>query len=213
MSTPDEPAGRGEDVFTGVTVGIVTNNEDPEGLGRVKVTFPWRSTDDETLWAPVVAPMAGDEMGTYFLPEVDDRVLVAFERGDFRYPYVVGSLWHENHAPPTENEGDNDIRTIRSRSGHQLSFDDDESEGKVQIETAAGHTITLDDTSGSETIKIEDSSGANRIEFNPPSNELSIESDGTLSIDAMAIEISGTGNVSIEAGGVLSLDGMLIELN
>ena len=68
------PSGR----VYGVTVGVVTNNQDPDGLGRVKVRFPWLSDDDESFWARVVTPMAGNGRGLYLLPEVDDEVLVAF---------------------------------------------------------------------------------------------------------------------------------------
>ena len=67
---------------SGVVVGVVTNNQDPEGMGRVKVKFPWLSDEDESNWARVAAPMAGKERGFYFLPEVEDEVLVAFEHGD-----------------------------------------------------------------------------------------------------------------------------------
>src|SRR2546426_9457473 len=78
----------------GVVAGIVTNNEDPDGLGRVKIRFPWLSEDNESWWARIAAPMAGKERGAYFLPEVDDEVLVAFEHGDVNFPYVLGALWN-----------------------------------------------------------------------------------------------------------------------
>jgi len=74
------PAGTGGRYF-GVAFGIVTNNNDPEGLGRVKVALPWLADQAETDWARVVSPMAGPERGVWFLPEVDDEVLVAFEHG------------------------------------------------------------------------------------------------------------------------------------
>ena len=79
---------------TGVVVGVVTNNQDPDGLGRVKVKFPWLSDADESSWARIAAPMAGKERGLYFLPEVDDEVLVIFEHGDLRFPFVPGALWN-----------------------------------------------------------------------------------------------------------------------
>lgn len=212
MTTPDPQRDSEPTPISGVVIGKVTDNDDPEGLGRVKVSFPWRDVDDESRWAPIATPMAGDDMGTYFLPEEDDQVLVAFERGDIHYPYVVGSLWNKNQTPPADNEGSNDVRTIKSRSGHELSFDDNSTEGVVEIETAAGHTITLDDTSGGEKVTIEDN-GANKIEFDAVSGSLSIESGASLSIEAPSIEIAGDGNVKIEASGMLTLKGAVIQLN
>ena len=102
----------------GVVTGIVTNNQDPEKLGRVKVRFPWLSENDESWWARVAVPMAGKEIGTYFLPEVDSEVLMAFEQGDIHFPYVLGALWNDPNKPPETNEdGKNNKRTIVSRSG------------------------------------------------------------------------------------------------
>jgi uncharacterized protein involved in type VI secretion and phage assembly len=80
--------------ITGVVIGIVTNNQDPDRLGRVKVRFPWLSGGTESHWARVATPMAGNGRGLYFLPEVDDEVLVLFERGDVRFPFVIGALWN-----------------------------------------------------------------------------------------------------------------------
>jgi uncharacterized protein involved in type VI secretion and phage assembly len=97
----------------GVVVGLVTNNQDPDGLGRVKVKFPWLSDVDESSWARIAAPMAGKQRGACFLPEVDDEVLVAFEHGDMRFPYVLGALWNGQDAPPvTNSDGTNNVRMI-----------------------------------------------------------------------------------------------------
>lgn len=195
-----------------VAVGIVSDNEDPEGMGRVKLTFPWRRAEDESNWARIAVPMAGGDRGTWFLPEVGDEVLVAFEGGELAHPYVIGALWNGQDSPPEENSGDNDIRAINSRAGHTLTFDDAD-DGGVEIETDAGHTITLDDSSGSEKITIEDNSGSNVIEFDGASQELSIEAGAKISIDAPQLELSADGNISIDASGVLQLDGALIKLN
>src|ERR1700750_1699162 len=84
----------------GVVIGIVTNNQDPDGMHRVKVRFPWLNLDDESHWARVATPMAGDKRGAYFLPEPDDEVLVAFEHGSLEHPYVIGSLWNGKDKAP-----------------------------------------------------------------------------------------------------------------
>lgn len=198
----------------GVAVGIVTDNKDPAGMGRVKVTYPWRAADDESHWARIAATMAGPDRGTYFLPEVDDEVLVAFDNGDIRHPYVLGALWNGKDAPPeTNQDGKNDVREIRSRSGHELVFDDAETAGKVEITTNAGHKIVLDDSTGQEKISIEDNSGQNKIEFNATQGSLDITSGATLSIQAPSVEITGDGNLKLESNGVLTIKGTLVKIN
>ena len=111
----------------GLVVGVVTNNQDPDGLGRVKVRFPWLSDDEESHWARIAVPMGGKERGTYFLPEVDDEVLVAFEHGSPSFPYVLGALWNGKDVPPTTNDdGKNNLRLIKSRSGHVIKLNDED---------------------------------------------------------------------------------------
>src|SRR5437868_30783 len=129
-----QPSENAPGQVNGVVVGIVTNNQDPDGLGRVKVRFPWLSDTDESTWARVAAPMAGKDRGAYFLPEVDDEVLVAFEHGDPRFPYVLGALWNGNAQPFLTNEdGKNDLRVIRSRSGHTIVLNDKDGEETIEI--------------------------------------------------------------------------------
>lgn len=201
------------DKIPGVVVGEVTDIADPEDLGRVKVTFPWREANDESYWARLATPMAGDDMGTYFIPEKGDEVLVSFARGEQRFPYVLGALWNTDQKPPKQSDKSNDIRMVRSRSGHEVVFDDAENEAKVEIVTDAGHTITLDDSSGSEKITVEDKSGQNSIEFDATAGTLTIEGGTKLELKATNIDLKGDGNVSIEASGMLELKGAMIKLN
>jgi uncharacterized protein involved in type VI secretion and phage assembly len=98
------PATQATDRIYGVVIGVVTNNEDPDKLGRVKVQYPWLSDKVESNWARVVTPMAGNERGFFALPEVDDEVLIAFAHGDVRFPYVLGSLWNGKDKPPAEDK-------------------------------------------------------------------------------------------------------------
>ena len=168
------PAGTSRRGFSGVTAGIVTNNKDPEKLGRVKVKLPWLSDKEETSWARVMTPMGGKERGLYFMPEVDDEVLVAFAHGDVSTPYVLGALWSKQDRPPLTNEdGKNDVRTIKSRSGH---------------------VITLDDTSGAEKIIVRDRTQKNEIVIDSKTSALTVKSDGSLTIESKgAITIKSTG--------------------
>jgi uncharacterized protein involved in type VI secretion and phage assembly len=154
----------------GVVVGVVTNNQDPAGLGQVKVTFPWLSDDNESNWARVMAPMAGGGRGFYMLPEVGDEVLVMFEQGRFDRPYVIGALWNGLDPPPEANgDGKNDLRIIKSRSGH---------------------TITLDDTAGAEKITVADKSGKSTIVLDAQSGSVSIQAEGDITLKSTAGAVS-----------------------
>jgi len=120
----------GDHDLCAVYYAIVTQNDDSEGSARVKVRYPWLDggDEDQAFWAPICVPMCGDEFGTYTLPEVEDTVLVLFLAGDIRYPIVVGGAWSKTDKPPEVNEdGKNDFRLIKSRSGHRLLFDDSDS--------------------------------------------------------------------------------------
>ena len=196
----------------GVSVGIVTNNQDPENLGRVRLRFPWRSADDESYWARIAVPMAGPDRGTYFLPEVDDEVLVSFENGDIHHPYVVGALWNGSDSPPADNgDGNNDVRMIRSRSGHEIVLDDNESEGKVAVTSNGGHSVILDDAGGG-SITVEDK-GGNTITLDSAEGSITLSGASKLSVQAPMLELKADGNASLEASGVLNLKGALININ
>jgi len=120
----------------GVVTAVVTKNKDPDGMGRIKVKFPWISEakDKESNWVRIATMMAGKEMGSYFIPEIDDEVLIAFEHGDINYPYMIGALWNgKDKAPETNDDDKNNIRTIKSRSGHKVIFDDKGGEEKFEV--------------------------------------------------------------------------------
>ena len=194
----------------GVVVGVVTNNQDPDGFGRVKVKFPWLSDVDESTWARVAAPMAGKQRGVYFLPEVDDEVLVVFEHGDVRTPYVLGALWNGLDAPPvTNDDGKNNVRLIQSRSGH---------------------VVKLNDEDGKETIEIIDKSKKNSIVIDTAKNTITVTTDkditfsaanGTIKLDAQKVEISSSGetklkavsNMNVEASATMTVKGATVNIN
>jgi uncharacterized protein involved in type VI secretion and phage assembly len=177
-----------------VVVGRVVNNKDTEGLGRVKVKFEWLSDLNESAWARIAAPTAGKDRGMYFLPEIDDEVLVAFAHGDVRFPYVIGCLWNGVDAPPADNaDGANNIRVLKSRSGH---------------------VIRLDDTQGKEKIEIVDANGGNRIVIDTATNDVRITAkgditlsapDGTIKLAAKSIDLDASGDALITGGGRVSV--------
>jgi len=200
----------------GVGLGIVTNNKDPKKMGRVKVRFPWREEKDESYWARIATLMSGQDRGSFFLPEPGDEVLVAFEKEDIRHPYVIGALWNGQDNPPETNEdGKNNIRKIRSRSGHELIFNDD-NEGqkeKVEIHTKAGHKVVLDDSSGSEKIEIKDKNGSNFIVIDSVENSITIECTSQLKIKAQKIDIEAGSAMNIKAGASLNIQSALVKIN
>ncbi len=202
---------RETDRVYGVMVGIVTNNQDPDGLGRVKVRFPWLSEKHESNWARVISPMAGNDRGLYVLPEVDDEVLVAFEHGSVEFPYVLGSLWNGKDKPPGKNDdGKNNVRALKSRSGHTVSLDDTVKE-KIEILDAKGkESIVLDVAKNTITITAD--------------KDVVIESkDGTIKLTAKkGIEITAqdgpakleaSGNVDVKSGAQVNVKGSAINLN
>ncbi|MCW5783301.1 MAG: phage baseplate assembly protein V [Nitrospirales bacterium] len=138
-----EETKKGKRVY-GVASGIVTNNQDPDGYGRVKVKFPWLEEESESDWVKVASFMAGKERGGVFLPEVDDEVLVAFEQGDINHPFVIGALWSQEDPPPETNaDGKNNIRKFTSRSGHEIIFNDDAEGQQEKIEIHSGEGIVF----------------------------------------------------------------------
>lgn len=200
----------------GIVLGIVTNNQDPENMGRVKVKFPWLEDSDESYWARVATLMAGKDRGTFFLPEVEDEVLVAFDHGDINHPYVMGTLWNGVDTPPETNEnGKNNIRKIKSRSGHEIVFDDNDEEmkEKIEIRTNAGHVIVLDDSAGGEKIEIKDKTGNNSIVIDSVQNAITISSQMKLSIKAQMIEIEAESMMTLKSGANLTIQGAIVQIN
>ena len=152
----------------GVVTAEVVSVEDPQGEGRVKVRYKWLPGNNEGYWAPVATAMAGPDRGMWYMPEVDDEVLVAFEQGDVNHPFIIGFLWHGQHSPPTT---DPDLRMIRTVNGHEITIYDPD--------------IVSGDTG---YIRIEDAQG-NRVQL---SNAMvSIRSVGVVKIDAPTVMING----------------------
>ena len=188
--------------FYGVTVGIVTNNKDEEGLGRIKVKFPWLSERDESYWARVLTPMAGKERGIYFLPEVEDEVLVAFAHGDIESAYILGSVWNGKDKPPeTNDDGKNNRRIIKSRSGHQIIFDDTEDKEKIIIrDKTEKNEVIIDSKKNTMSIKVEkditvESKGKITIK----------SSDGDITIEGKNLEFKAQSKCEIEASSSMAL--------
>ncbi|HEX5073036.1 MAG TPA: VgrG-related protein [Gemmatimonadaceae bacterium] len=181
----------------GLVIGIVTDNNDPEKQGRVKVQYPWLSADHASDWARVVVPGGGKERGMAFLPEINDEVLVGFELGDIHHPYVLGGLWNGQDAPP----GDMSKMIAGSKVEQRV------------IRSRTGHTITLDDSDGDGGIRIEDRNG-NVVHLKTNGDELAVTTKGNVSVESKAnMNVKTQGNVTIEATGSLELKGMGVTID
>ena len=149
----------------GVEIAIVTNVKDPDKLGRVKVCFPRLPGKPESDWCRVAQPAAGAGRGFYWLPHVNDEVLIAFERGEAHRPYIIGSLWNGKDKPM------------------QAAYADENT--TVMIQTRSGHQITLDDKKDNEKIVIADKSGKRTLTFDVKNKKFLIEAkEGDVEIHA-----------------------------
>ncbi|MEP0873416.1 phage baseplate assembly protein V [Trichocoleus desertorum AS-A10] len=204
--------------FYGVTIGIVSNNKDPEKLGRVRVRFPWLGTRDESNWARVVSLMAGQGRGLYFLPEINDEVLVAFEHGDIQSPYILGALWNGVDKPPlTNSDGKNNQRLIKSRSGHQIILDDSEGGEKIIIRDKTNkNEIVIDSNTNTMTVKAEQDltiEVGGKLTLKSEKGEVAIACSKLSITTQQSCEINSRGTGNITAQAPLKLKGNPVTIN
>ncbi|MGN6717848.1 MAG: phage baseplate assembly protein V [Candidatus Binatia bacterium] len=155
---------------------------DPEGLGRVELQFPWLSDSLRSYWAPVAAPLAGKRRGVFFMPEIDDEVLVAFEHGSFDHPFIVGYLWNGVDPPP---ESDLKNRVIRTPGGHTLRFEDGDGAKKVIVKSSNGHQIILDDAGTTVVVQLKGGGSINMTQ-----DSLVLQHGHTITITAQGIALA-----------------------
>lgn len=168
----EEEAGRMHDAV----IGIVTDIKDDQKLCRVKVKIPTMPITDNTWWCTWVAIGAGKDRGWFFLPEVDDEVLVMFEHGDIGRPVIVGALWNgKDKAPDNNSDGSNKKRMIKSKSGNTVTLDDDQG------------TITMCDGGGKGVVTI---SKDNKVDFEAKTGDVTYQAKEDMVILANKIEIS-----------------------
>ncbi len=173
--------------YSDTQTAVVMENTDPEGMARVKVQFPWQKlTGETTPWIRVVTPHGGGDKGFHFIPEIGEEVLVGFEGGNAERPYMMGSLYHGQAAANGFKSDANDIKAIRTRSGH---------------------TIELNDLDGTESITISDKNGS-MINYNTQKKTITIASEEKIIIaskfismhaDDIEFHSKNTKNVSSEA--------------
>ncbi len=220
---PDRPAegARPTSKWRGAYIGLVTDRDGgAEHPYQVRLRFPWLPGDeDQSHWARIAVPMAGAERGAYFLPEVDDQVLVVFEHGDMRRPIVIGALWSKPDPPPVKNQSDeNNYRVIKSRSGHRLIFDDSEGEERIVLVDGRGETkivihgaraeVTIDTRGGD--INIRAPAGAVRLH----ADDIRIGANNSFSAQGNTkVQIATSGELTAVGSASLDLKGALVHLN
>ncbi len=187
----------------GLVIGLVTDNNDPDTQGRVKVKFPWLSDTDTSNWARVCSLGAGATRGIQWLPEVNDEVLVGFDHGDINFPYVLGGLWNglDNPAEPSAVSGGKVMkRVFKTRAGHIIIMDDTDGGGGITIQDVNGNKIVIDAGSNNITITVQ--------------GDAKIEAQGNLSLQANGqLNINGTGGVKIQSSANVDVTGTMINLN
>ena len=206
----------------GMVIAIVTDVKDPEKLGRVKVKFPWLADSYESYWARVVHAGAGKERGLMILPEVNDEVLVAFEHGDVRMPYVLGGLFNGIDKPFEPDKlvdgstGAVDRRYFRSRLGHLLSIDDTKDGGGIVIETAkAKNGIALDNAKNTIIVK---SNGDIEIQARghvkvKADGQMSLEAGTSLELKAPQVAVKAKSQVDINGGALCKVKASMVKIN
>lgn len=173
-------------MWHGVVPAQVVSLEDPDGQGRVQIELPWSPDPGGgryLAWARMATLFAGSDRGSWFLPDTGDEVLVAFEHGNPRRPYVLGGLWNGVDAPPdASHSGANNRKLIRTRNGVTLMFDDSDGQEKLHIETPGGQKVKLSDGPG--TVEIEDGNG------------------NSVTLDASGVTVTASALVKVEASTV-----------
>ena len=183
----------------GVYPALVADIKDPDGQGRVKVTLPWSPDTDGAryeAWARVATLMGGNNRGSWFIPDVNDEVLIVFEGGDPRRPYVLGGLWNGSDSPPEsmDGAGNNYKKILRSRNGVKITLDDSDGRESCVVETPGGQKITLKDGPG--TVEIVDSNG-NSVKLE--ASGITVNASAKVTINASTAEISA-GMLTVNAG-------------
>jgi phage protein D/phage baseplate assembly protein gpV len=207
---PDHQAGLPR--WPGMVIGVVTDTDDPNNWGRVKVKFPWMSEDASSAWSRVISAGAGKDAGLFVTPEVGDEVAVIFEHGDFNRPFVIGGLWNGQAPPPAEGKsaarGEKPlVRVWRSRKGHRIAVYDNSAK-KIEIVTNDGRSITLDDSNKTITLK---TSG---VTLTLQDSQISIETKAEISLKAGSnLKLEANGNIDIQANGQVTVKGATINLN
>lgn len=226
----ETPSPNKQEKVNGVMIGIVENNIDPLGLGRVQLSFPHLSDINLSNWARLSTLVAGADRGSYFLPDVGDEVAVVFEQGDINKPIVIGGLWNGKARPPELNKGLNEKKVIQTKSGMKILFDETVGNENLTLQTQTGSKIKIDDTPAAEKLSLQWKGNqpsitleqtANSIKFGD-SNLIELKGDNItikfnqssikLSAEGITLKVGESSSIKITSAGV-TVQGTTIDLN
>lgn len=201
----------------GLHYGIVCQNKDPDNLDRIKVRLPWLDggDTDQTHWAQLLTPMEGNKFGWYTMPDIDDVVVVMFIGGDVSQPVIVGGVWSKPDQSPEPNEdGKNNFRGYRSRSGHRLILDDSPKTKVVIADKTAKNMFGVGefdkDGAGPNVCAVykPPMSGTSGVSFSTMEGKMEMTcKNGKLSIEAKEnIKLNAKTTIDVKAGGDLTME-------
>ena len=187
-------------------MALVTDNNDPQGMGRVRVQMLWQQgTDQKTDWIRVMTPDAGGggdvkkNRGQVFVPEVGDQVMIGFRYNDPSRPFVLGSLFHGSIA--AGGQAANSIKSIQTRSGHLLEFNDTSKGESITIKDKNGNMIFLDTSGKNMTITAPET-----MTFNAKNMVMKVEENITISAGKdMKTDVDGEMQTSIGKNHTLNI--------
>lgn len=200
--------------YYGVAEAIVTDVNDPQKQGRVKLKFPWFDPNMESEWCRVRQFYAGDNYGAFFIPEAGDEVLVSFIHGDMRLPIILGGLYNGVDKPPTFRDGSTkDQKMIRTKGKHEILMDDSNGEKRIRIKTESSNVVDLSDkdqrvtvqTSGGQSVVLEDQ--GNKVTIKTKTGQTIIVEPGKITLEATSIVMSGT---DIKLGGAAAAQSLVL---
>jgi Rhs element Vgr protein len=175
----------------GMQLARVINIEDPDQMGRVKISYPWLDSE-ETAWVRIAVPHAGKDRGWFTLPELDDEVLVGFENGDPDYPVIIGCLYNKENLPMSEAYApDNNVKMFMTRSGNKLVFNDED---------------------GSEQIVISQKDGKNQIVLDLSGPSVSISTEGDISVTGSNLNVEADQGITLKASSDIKIEGANIDI-
>ena len=180
--------------FYGVVEGLVTDNNDPDGEGKVRVQYPAFDQNMTSEWCRILQPYAGNGYGMFFVPEKGDEVVVAFAHGDMRLPIILGGVYNGQDKPPSHRDASTDEKMIRTKGKHQILLNDSKDSQQIKLTTSGGHVIDLNDKEQSVSVT---SSGGQSITLNDQAGSITVKTSG-----GQSITLDPTGGVTIQAASI-----------
>jgi uncharacterized protein involved in type VI secretion and phage assembly len=185
------PVARREEPRCETQSAIVTDNNDPKGLGRIRVKFHWMAGTEKTPWLRMTGAHAGKSKGVFFIPEVGEEVIVGFEGDSAIKPYIIGTVFNGKAKNEFSNQG-NDVKAIQTRSGNKVIMND--KEGSVLVEDKDGNNIKIDGA-GNINIKSKES-----IVLACGEAKIELKKDGTINLTGKNITTNAQQKAKMVSG-------------